>query len=218
MRYITLILVLLLGCSAGVKDRPLTRDVMQDEAVRAEIEAQLTEDEQTWLAHYLDRADRADIDEDFFGEVTLGEAILRQRQHELELQMQALEDPQQLEREALLDSLRAIVDVEVRGKAFVDDTNRLTIAITNHASTAVSTVQGTLRAVTDVGYRFPTIEIVLDQSLAPGAEYVHEQALNLDLAEKITLQNTAFERITFHWIPQHITLADGSILEGPLLP
>lgn len=214
MRF-TLILMLLLGCSQGVKDRPLTRDVLQDEAVHAEIETQLSEQEQTWLANYLARASQADTGEDFFGTVTLGEAILRQRQYEQMLQMQALEDPRQVEQDALLDSLRAIVSVKVRDKAFIDNMNRYTIAITNHASTAVSAVHGTLRAVTDIGYWFPNVEIVLDQPLAPGAEHVREQALNLDLFEKVTLQYTAFDRIAFHWIPRQITLADGATLYGP---
>lgn len=216
MRRIILILMLLLfGCSEGVKDRPLTQDVLQDETVRAEIEAQLSEEEQTWLAAYLTRAGQDDTGEDFFDAVTLGEAIQRQRQHELALQMQALEDPRQRAREALIDSLRAIVGVEVRDKAFIENVNRYTIAITNHSSTAVAAVQGTLRAVDEVGYWFPNVEITLNELLPPGAEHVREQALNLDLAEKVTLQNTAFDRITFHWIPRQITLEDGSTLYGP---
>jgi len=215
MRYLILTLVLLLGCSEGIRDRPLTRDILHDESARAEIEAQLTEEEQTWLSNYLARSDQANAREDFFADVTLGEAILRQRQYEQERQMQALDDPRLLEEEAVLDSLRAIVAVEARDITFAEDANWLSIAITNHSSSTVSTVQGTLRPVTDVGYRFPPIEIVLDRSLAPGAEYLHEQALNFDLAEKVTLQNTAFEEITFQWMPQRITLADGSMLEGP---
>lgn len=209
-----MMIIVLAGCTDDVRERPLSQDILENEDTRSLLEAQLDPDERALLERYLERV-RAEGGARPAEGVTVGDAILSQRMHEQEAQMRALEDPRLQDREEALERLRAVVSIRALAKDHSEGRDALTLEIVNHSGTPVSSVKGLLRPRKKVGYWFPAIEILHDQRLEPGQRHGAEKVLEYDTVESITLRNTAFDELTFHWIPERLTLADGSTLEVP---
>lgn len=207
-----LLAFLLLGCADDVRNQPLTQDMFQDPESLERLEAQLSEDEKALLENYLKRARQEGKGDAFFQGVTVGDALQLERMHEQEAQMRAMDDPIQQQREAALNRLRAIVSVEALSKEHPDRKSLLKLEIVNRSSTVVTSLKGTLRPRSKIGYWYPKIEIMDDRPLAPGEHRLLVKALDLNLADNLSFQNVSFDDLTFRWLPERLTLGDGSVL------
>lgn len=207
-----LLAFLLLSCADDVRNQPLTQDMFQDPESLERLEAQLSEDEKALLEKYLKRARQEGKASAFFDGLTVGEALQLQRMHEQEAQMDAMDDPIQQKRRAALNRLLAIVSVEALSKEHPGRKSLLTLEIINRSSTVVTSLKGTLRPRSKIGYWYPRIEILDDRPLAPGEHRLLVKTLDLNLADNLSFQNVAFDDLTFQWLPERLTLGDGSVL------
>lgn len=202
------------ACSQDVRQQELSREILKNQEDLARLEAQLPDDEKALLDKYLQRARQADDVDSFFEGLTVGEAVQRQRMYEQEAQMRAMEDPAQQEREAALERLRAVVSVRALSKQFAGGKNVLHLEIANLSQTAVTGIEGVVQPRDKVGYWFPKIELCDDELLAPGERRVVEKTLDFDLANTVTFQHASFDELIFDWLPERVTLADGSVMEA----